>query len=254
MRRPAVPTLLIAAIAVVGISAGPVAATAADDQAAADAAMAAFSERMVAAGGVSDGPTDMSIDDEAETDPDDPFTGCFGDIAGLEARGRLAGETARAFSDDFSFPGEGAPAATDPLSMTIASDDTIMGAVITVDDDSAGVIDEVVRAFGSEEAAMCLEGLFNEMAAGAVSDASSPGEAGFTVDVAAEADLGIGDASASLQLALASDIGGTTTASNVAVYLARADRSLIVLTITTDADPTVDIDGPGELAAIVDSL
>lgn len=246
--------ILLTSLATIGMTAERVAATAADDQAAADAAMASFNERMAAAGGVSDGPPDLTAAEDAEAVEDDPFAGCFGDITGLEPNGRLEGETARAFSDNFTFPPDGEPLDTDPLSMAISQDDAVSAAVITVDADHADAVDELVRALGSDEAATCLEGLFNDMAADEANAGSSPNAAGFEVDVAAEADLGIGDASASLQLALTDSADGTASESNTAVYLARSDRSLVYLTISTDAEPNAVFDAPAELVAIVDSL
>lgn len=257
MRRPAL-VLAGVTLAVIGLTTTRVTATAVDDQAAADTAIASFNERMTEAGGVSDGPPDMSATADTEIVEDDPFAECFGDIAALEPAGQLDGETARAFSDNFTFPPAGETLDTDALSMAISGNDTVNAAVITVDADHAGTIDELVRAFGSDEAETCLEGLFDEFAEdtddGGASDNSSDDVTGFGIDVAAEPDLGIGDASASLQLMLSGNIDEEAYESNTAVYVARVDRSLVFLTINTDAEPTTDIDGLAELALIADSL
>jgi hypothetical protein len=250
MRRPTI-LILTAAVAIAG-GAASASAGSADDQAAADEAVASFNERMTEAGGESSGPPDTTPMEDEEIVEDDPFAACFGDEAALEPGGpQLEGESARAFSDDFVFTSSDQPDGTDP--MAVASGDTVSALVVTVDADHVELIDGWVDAFGSEDTATCVEDLYGEMSASESGDDTSLELPAIEIDVTAEPDLGIGDASAGLHLMLASG-GEFAFELNTAIFAARTGRSLVIVSIIGGAEPVSDVDGTAELAAIVDAL
>jgi hypothetical protein len=221
------------------------------DQPGADAAVAEFNERMLAAGGYSTGAPDMDpVDpDEAEDFLPAECVGEFG--AAIDPGGRFPGETARAISDDFRFSDE-EPASTDPMDALMLDGDTVSAGVIVVDEESEGTLDEFVTIFGSEDTATCLEDFYADMMTdpSLTSDATEVTLPEFTFDVATESDLGIGDASARFTLSIESaDFGSGTTA-----WVARTGRSLAFVGITSQGEQVSDIDGQAELEALVDAL
>ena len=246
--RPFLPLLATASI-VAGASFGAGAVSAsADDQADADAAIDAFNERMTEAGAFSSGPPDMEpLDPEAE---EGLPTECVGqlDIA-LDDGGHVEGETARAFSDDFKFSDD-APASSDPADVVMLEGDDVNAAVITVDEANIGTIDDLVEMVGSEEMATCLEDTFAELMDQASAEASDVTIPQFTIEVDTESDLGIGDASARFSLTIESQ--GYSSVSTG--WIARSDRSLAFVGLSTTGEQVSDFDGEAELGDLVDSL
>jgi hypothetical protein len=244
---------LLTALAAATLGGALVAGSAAaspDDQAAADAAIAEFNERMTEAGGLSSGPPDM--------EPVDPESGdglpveCVGEFeTALDAGGHIEGETARAFSDDFKFSAD-PPASTDPMDVMMLEGDDVNAGIVTVDEASIGALDELIELIGSEETATCLEGMFTSLMEdpSMTSDATGVTLPEFGFDVSTEFDLGIGDASARFEL----DISSAGFASQSTAWVARTGRSLVYFGVSTTGEPVSDFDGEAEIAALIDSL
>lgn len=236
-----------------GLTATHVSANA-DDQSAADAATAAFNDRMTEAGGVSSGPTDITEVPPEDLEEDDIGMECFNAAAlGLDAGGRMEGETARSFSDDFTFASD-EPESTDPAEMYVADEDTVSAAVITVDGDHGADIEELVDQLGSGESAQCLEDAFMADATASEGTDVAPSVPEYIVEITAESDLGVGDASALLTLRIASEAEDFSYEYTTAIYVARVDRTMAFVTIDTGAESVSDVDGQAELEALVDAL
>ena len=237
-------------IGAAGLATPHAASASADDQAAADSAIAAFNERMLDAGGESNGPPDTTPVDPEEYAAENPGSECFGEfLYGLDPSGRLEGETARAFSDNFSFPA--------PEDSAVAGSDEVSAGVITVDEAHRDGLVDLVEMLGSEDVATCVEEAFTALMVAASSEApaasGAPEETG-TVDMTGETDLGVGDASAQARIAVTTTFDGTTYEYNIDVYAAVVDRSVVYFNITTAEAPVSDLDGAAELEALADSL
>jgi hypothetical protein len=242
-----VPILVATSLGAAALAAsGPVSASA-DDQATADAAIAGFNERLTEAGGESSGPPDTTPIDAEEYSEENPGSECFGEFAtGLDPGGHVEGETARADGDHFSLPGD-------------EGSDEIDASVVVVDEDHADIVRDFVDEVGSEDVASCLEEAFGALleaeAASAEdgSDATLPEYSG-TIEVDAESDIGVGDASAHIRIGTAVAYDDVTYTSNVDLYAAVSGRSLAGVTVVTEEEPATEFDPVAELEALVDSL
>jgi hypothetical protein len=242
-----VPILVATSLGAAALAcAGPVSASA-DDQATADAAIAGFNERLTEAGGESSGPPDTTPIDPEEYAAENPGSECFGEFAtGLDPGGQVEGETARADGDHFSLPGDDGT-------------DEVDASVVVVDEDHADIVRDFVDEIGSEDVATCLEEAFGALleseAASAEegSDETLPEYSG-TIEVDAESDIGVGDASAHVRIGTEITYGDESYTSNVDLYVAVSGRSLAGVTVVTVAEPATDFDPVAELEALVDSL
>lgn len=232
-------------------------ATAADDQAAADAAIAAFIDRVTAAGWVSQGPADPS-----EATDEELFTECEQEFAVIEAMftGEFAGETAQAYSDQFVFSPEGTqPATTEAFDFSIEDEEFLVAFVVSVDEGHVDELDAMVQLIGSPELAECAE-LSMADQLGEVADADPLGTLlsteMITYSIENEADLGVAESSASLSIAFEADIFGEPLAFDTTMTFARVDRTLVGLFTghTGLTEPTSGIDRRAELAALADDV
>ena len=264
-----------------GLAAGSVSATSADDQAAADAAVTAFNERMNELGGISHGvpesetigsePAVVSMDpSEYGTVPVDPGLAgeppgagsseppgaapatpefdCFeGFVSALDPDGSLEGETARAFAEDFTFESTEEPESTDPVAIAMANDDEITAAVVTVDAEHQGVIDEFIAVVGSEDVATCLEETIEN--SGVLPGIETEAE------VIAETDIGVGDASAHFGMNITTTVNdGDPSEFHIDFLVARTERSLAFVRFTYDVPQTSELDPQEELTTLLESL
>jgi hypothetical protein len=243
------PTIAAAALlAGAGLATAHTATASADDQAAADAAIAAFNERMLGAGGVSDGPQDTEEIDPEEYEAENPGSECFGEFAtGLDAGGRLEGETGRAFSDYFSFA---APEDSDQ-----SGSDQVSAGIITVDEEHRGAIHDFVEVVGSGDVAACIEEAFTAMLVeeAAAAGTAAPEDPG-SVEADAESDLGIGDASARIGITLSYNFEDVPYVFTIQAWVAAVDRTLVQISLSSDEEQVSDIDPVAELEALVDSI
>ena len=260
MRRSLALTVTATLTLAGGLASTRAAATASDDQAAADAAITAFNERMTGAGGVSDGAPDMEPaepDDDAEKPP---ASECLDGLdEALEPSSRFEGETARAFSDNFTFASADAPVTTDPMEFEFGESDDVTAGVITVHAAHQAVLDELIATIGSEEVAACLQEEFLAADAAAQSGAaagSAPPSDVPTADVTvtAEPDLGLGDASARLDIEIVSMLGDDTFGFSTSIFVARSDRTLVFFALGVVGEQVSDLDGLEELGALLESL
>lgn len=75
------------------------------------------------------------------------------------------------------------------------------------------------------------------------------------MEIAAESDIGVGDTSARLRLTISSTFGDEVYVSNSFSAMARAGRSLVVVTLNSlTAEPLADVDVDADLSALVDAL
>ena len=231
-------------------------ATSADDQATADAAIVAFSERMTAAGWESRGPTEL----DEESANDDLFSACQQELAGVQSvfTGEFEGETAQNYSDEFVFVPEGGQPATTETFAFSADGEFAAAFVVSVDDDHRAELDKLVEMIGSPELVACIEQSIAEDMAPDSSTATSDAllEPSFEYTIENEADLGVGDSSASLNIAFGSDIMGEPFQFDTTLYFAQVDRTLVgVLTGSSgDAEPTSGFDPVEELTALAEDV
>lgn len=259
MRRSLALTVAATLTLAGGLASTRAAATASDDQAAADAAITAFNERMTGAGGVSDGAPDME-----PTEPDDdaeepPASECLDGLdEALEPTSRFEGETARAFSDNFTFASADAPVSTDPMEFEFGESDGVTAGVITVDAAHQGFLDELIATIGSEEVAACLQEEF--LAADSVAQSGAAGSVPPSdiptadVTVTAEPDLGLGDASARLDIEIVSTVGDDTFGFSTSIFVARSDRTLVFFALDVADEQVSDLEGREELGTLLESL
>ncbi len=249
--------MFAATIAVAVGGGGAASAGADDDQAVADAAIAAFNEDMLGVGAVSNGPQDTTEATPEEIAAESPELKCFGDFGtGLDARGRLEGETARSFSDNFTLPTADEVPSTDPGYYPGGED--VSAGIVTLDEDHQDSLDELIDSAGSEEVAECIEAAFQSFfdAAGAsVDTAGGSVPPSFEVDVAVGPDLGIGDTSAQFTLSLEKSYQGTVLGFVISFYAARVDRSIVIFTVSSsDSEAESLIDPLEVLGALVESV
>jgi len=237
-------------------------ASPADDQATADAAIAAFNERLTEAGGISSPAPDITPIDPAEIDEyatADPTLVCFGDVGtALDPGGRFEGETARAFSDDFTLTAPDAPVTTDPIELAMADNDHVNAAVITVGDAQVGTLDELIEFVGSDAFTTCFNDFYAAASAGVpqASDAATadaPPMPAF--EITADSDIGVGDSSVRLNFSVTSTVGEEVYVVNSSAAMARTGRTLVFANLVSSTEePVSDVDLEAELTAIVDSL
>ena len=204
----------------------------ADDQAAADAAVALFNDRLTQAEWTSTGPFTESEPDETE---ETEFGTC---LNGFElyldyTDVRLDGETARAFSHNFEF------ASREPTPTDTVGDYGYAGAVvITTDESAVATLDTFVAQLGDPDTVGCM---MDQPAFDEITD----------VAITNQADVGVGDASARLDLAasMSYEGGELTTAATFAA--ARVDRSLVVVVAGGSGTAASALDPIAELAAMV---
>lgn len=210
-----------------------------DDQAAADAAVAGFNQRLTDAGWSSTGPFTQSAPEGDEAEQTE-FGSC---LNGFEryldyTDVHFESETARAFSDNFELEG-GDPLGTDPL----GGDYGYAGAVVlTAEQPAVGILDTFVEQLGAEGTVACMSE--QRVLASVPED----------VTISNEGDLGVGDASARLDLAVTMSYDGREFANTATFAAARVDRSLVVLVVGQTGGGVGQLDPVAELAAMVDSL
>jgi hypothetical protein len=219
------------------------------DQAAAEAAVAVFNERLTAAGWTSTGPFAQSaVGDEGEGSEFGPCLGGFErylDYTDVH----LDGETARAFSDDFELTGDDRE---DGVGEDGVGEDGIgefgyAGAVVLTAEASAVVMfDEFVQRLGADATAVCMTG---QLADAAPSDGPA-----VEIGVTNEGDLGVGVASARLDVAVTMDQEGNAYGTSATFAAARVDRSLVVVVAGGSGQAASELDPVAELAAVVDTL
>jgi hypothetical protein len=219
---------------------GPLmAAVDADDQAAADAAVAVFNQRLTDAGWTSQGPLIQSGAPEAGEET--VFGTCLG---GFEqyldyTDRRFDGETARAFSDDFEL-------VSDDAEGTVETG--YAGAVVlTAAESAVGILNAFVEQLGAGETAACIAQLESFAA-------NSDDESSVEATVSNEADLGVGDRSARLDVSVAMTFEGAELTSSATFAAARVDRSLVVVAVGGSGAAGLGLDPVVELAAIVASF
>ena len=257
--RPRRRALTVSAAAVTAMFALPLTTQAAnsDDQARADAGIAAFGEAVTAAGYVDNGesndendPLDLAVDEGAMTDPtsfDAQAAACAGDVyTVVNSDGSFVGQTARAISNTFDYVDSNAPATTELFSF--GGNNSLYAAVYVVDEAHSDGLATVIDTFGSQETIDCLnEVLRAEMTA------TSSGDTGGEFLLANEDDLGIGDQSAEVTTTISFDFEGETTELRSAVALARVDRALVVTSADWSGDEPA-FTARDALAAVVDTM
>jgi hypothetical protein len=228
---------LLVALAAAPAAFGVVPATVdADDQAAADAAVGVFNDRLTRAGWTSTGPFTKSEPEDGEEETE--FGGC---LNGFETYldytdVHFEGETARAFSDNFEID-SGEPASTGPI-----GDYGYAGAVVlTADAAAVGLLDTFVAQLGDPDTVTCMteQPTFEE-----VTD----------VSITNAADIGVGDASARLDFALSVSVEDAKFATEATFAAARVDRSLVVVVAGGSGSAAANLDPIAELAAMVDTF
>jgi len=248
--------MLAVTFAVAAAGGGAASAGADDDQAAADAAIAAFNEDMLGLGARSNGPQDTTEVSPEEIAAESPEFECLGDFGtGLDARGRLEGETARAFSDEFTLPAANEVPSTDPA--YYPGGENVSAAIITLGEDHQDTLDQLIGSAGSDEVAQCIEDAFQAFADAESASAGTTGGSvppSFEIDVTVNPDLGIGDASAQFTLGLTTTFQDVVYGYSASVYVARADRSLAILNVNSESEDTSIIDPIEVLDALVESL
>ena len=240
----------MAGVAVAGVLAvaSSTAATApprADDQDAADEAIAAFTQTVVDAGFVSDGDAagdEADLFDVVPADGDDPADYvCTEAIrAAVADDGSLVAETARAVSDSFSYQPSGGESAGDA--------DSISATVVAVGDDGLDELADLVAVFGSAELQSCLEDASVELIA------AQAGVEDATVTVEVDDDLGVGDQSSLFRLTSGFTSGGEPAGFSSTLALARAGNHLALVTLFTTSGEEAGYDPVDALGALVESL
>ena len=231
--------LLVAApLALVAFGGAP-ATVDADDQVVADAAVTVFNERLTAAGWSSTGPFTQAAPEGGDDEPTQ-FGSC---LSGFErylnyTDVRFPGETARAFSDNFELENSD-PEGTDAQVGTFGYSGAV---VLTAAESEVGILDTFVEQLGAESTIACM----TEQRV----LASAPEK----VTVSNDDDLGVGDASARLDLAVTMSYEGEEFSSPATLAVARVDRSLVVVVVGGTGGGAGDLDPVAELAAMVESF
>lgn len=271
MRYP-LKTAIVGAASALILSVGVQAASAqTDDQRRLDAAVDEFEQRMTEAGWVGepadedDDDVDEDVEDDADEDDgaiaDDEFTECLGEMAavfeGNADDDEFPGQTALRESMEFTFQPAGVgstPETTEGFSFDIEAEETIAAFAVSVDDSGVDVLDTFVDTIGSKETGDCMrEAMEADMAADTGPD-DVPME--LEVEVANEADIGVGDRSARLQFAMSTSFMGIPFVFDFSMYMARVDHDLVMVVHGTFGEPETlsGIDPIAELQTIVDSL
>ena len=119
--------------------------------------------------------------------------------------------------------------------------------VLTAEESAVAVLDDFVTALGAEETVPCM----TDQLAG---EDFAEDEPTLEIDVTNESDLGIGEASARLDMTLAVDYEGTAFESVATFAAARVDRSLVIVVAGATGGGAGDLDPIAELEAMVDSF
>lgn len=246
---------------VVGIS-----GAAADDQTQIDEAMAALNTRLTDAGWTSQGPQDAALggedeamEDEESSMSDDQFEECLGELSTVfdSSDETFPGETARSYSDEFVFelPSAG-PDTTDVFSFELDEEETVAGFALSVDEANVPTLSSFVELIGSEATGECLQAALEaEMAT--ETESSDGVDIPFQLDfeVTTDADLGVGDESASFAFSISGLMMGIPIDVNAEVVLARVGRHLVTLAYSTAAGAqNSGIDLVAELQSVADGL
>jgi hypothetical protein len=218
------------------------------DQAAAEAAVAVFNERLTAAGWTSTGPFAQGAGEDSEEsegeeseDEESEFGPCLG---GFEryldyTDVHLDGETARAFSDEFELTRGDRPDGVGEFGYA--------GAVVLTAEASAVVMfDEFVQRLGAESTAACMTG---QLAEATPTDAPA-----VEIGVTTNGNVGVGETSARLDVAVTMDHQGSSFGTSATFAAARVDRSLVVVVAGGSGPAATSLDPVAELAAVVDTL
>ena len=191
------------------------------DQAAAEVAVGVFNERLTAAGWTSTG----------------PFAQSAGGEEGEETE-------ARAFSDDFELTGSDRE--DDTADDGIGEFGYAGAVVLTAQVSSVAMFDEFVQRLGAESTAACV--------ANQLEGAAPPDAPVMEIGVTTEGNLGVGEASARLDVAVAMDHEGNAYGTSATFAAARVDRSLVVVVAGGSGSAESALDPVAELAAVVDTL
>jgi hypothetical protein len=238
---------IVAFLAIMFVSSVPPDALASgpEDEAAAYDAVAIFNQRLDEAGWRSVGPPneeETASDEEGEEESE--FGDCLGELfTTFERGGRVEGETAHAFSDQFLLIPAAAPTSTFDYFPDFAS---AMAFVITVDEPSVEALDSFVDRLGDDASSDCLSARlqFEEWA-----------EENFDeVEVTQEPDLGVGDVSANATVDYSGSYEGQDFLHSVTLAAARTGRSLVVVLYFVEGAPETSLDPVAELTAIVEAL
>ncbi len=260
MRCPTrVAALCLAAIAV---PTSAVATAPADDQVVADAAIEAFTDRVTADGWRAFGPYEVDADDDGSR----PQSECELEFTATDLfdLGPFPGETARATSDQFSFdvddPASSAASATEP---GLPAEEVTVAFAITVDPAHTAELKALVNTVGSPEFAECMDEVFTVQLAQPDPDQTDALPMEQTVDAESVADLGVGDASASIRFIIdfafevpTSEVELAPYRSDTTLHVALVDRTLVALwtVYTGTAEPRSGIDPIAELGALAASF
>ena len=245
--------ILAASTATLGLTlatATAVGASASGDQAAAQAAIDAYTTAITAAGFTSEGPGDSDVldlapSDDAEQDPmDAAATACLEPISGsIAADGTFIGETARAVADDFSMSAE--TESTDFLALS--DSDSFSAAVAFVDDSGVDGVDGVIEAFASGTLLDCLEGVMSS----APTDSAGFGELDIQFD---EESPDIGDQAAVIDMAFTTSYDDVDYTFRGQLAIARVGRAIAMVSYDGSAEPVSDFTATAALEVLVDSL
>jgi hypothetical protein len=211
----------------------PGTAVGAGDQERAEAAIAVFNGRLEDAGWTSTGqPEETEPAEEGESE----FGECFDGLERiLDNTGEeIDGETARAYSDEFTFEGEG----DDEGSFAAA-------VVISVDDSGLGQVESFVMRLGEQETGACLTELFEE------EFAADDAEVAVTVDVSD--DLGVGDLGGALDFAVSSEVEDRTVSYAFTLAAVLVERTLVAA-IGGSIQEDSPFDAVAELEAMVAAI
>ena len=259
--------LLVSGLATAVVMAVPFAAGAAssDDQARADAGIAAFGAAATGAGYTDSGeanddadPLDLSTDADSETvdsatiDSSGGPTGaeaCLPDLSSVvDADGTLIGESARSSSNTFDFTDPTATVSTDPFAFTDSA--SIYAVVFVVDEAHQDGLGTLIDVFGSPEVSSCLTAAVQTPDSVTGDTTFAPG--GFVITN--ESDLGVGDQSASLTSTIQFELNGVSTGFSSEVAVARVDRALAITFADWSTGSEPDFTAEDALAAVVDAL
>lgn len=237
------------------------------DQAAADAAIDAFSQRMVEAGfvaGPDDDEPDDTVTDDDDDASDDPFDDCLGD-AGIEVPddpdAPFPGTIAEAESPEFEFAVDDEPESTEMFDLTPAIPESIAAMISTVDDSSVEQMAQLIDWMGSKAAADCYEqSLLGEMLSTEPDDGEADdGDDDFEmpppeIELSNSGDVGVGDRSARIDMSFSMTFM-VQIEMDITMLFAQSGRSMVMLMHATGADgATSGVDPVAELQALVDDL
>jgi hypothetical protein len=268
MRRHSTTTVVAGVVTVLLVSASALPALAqaptsqAGDQARLDAAIDGFEQRLTDAGWVGEPADDDEDEDDADAGGDaigdDEFNECFGELAAVleDVDGEeFPGQTAMRESLEFTFVPAGAvPETTEEFSFELGDEETVAAFAVSVDDTGTQLLDSLVDTMGAKETGDCVREAMEAEMAPSSSDEEIPAE--FEFAVANEADLGVGERSARLQLGFDMDFMGMSMVFDFSMYLARVDRDLVMLMHGTFGTPAKmsGFDPLAELQTLVDAL